>query len=115
MIAGIIRIDGAPVPVADLREVLGAPLRKVRPEDVLILVTTPGREIALWVDQVEGMISIAPEDLLQARPLIGENRVIREVASRAGDLILIHNLEEMLSAGDDAALASALAALVEQP
>lgn len=114
LVAGIIHVDGAPVPVADLREVLGAPLRKVQAKDVLILTTTPTRQIALWVDDVEGMISLARENLLQARPLLGENRVIRRVASQAGDLILIYDLEEMLSCDEDSLLADALAALAEQ-
>lgn len=114
VVAGVIRLKDRPIPVMDLRRHLGASLKKVELTDALLLVTTPIRQVALWVDQVEGLLSIAHEELVQANPLFGENRVVHEVSARKTGLILIYNLEEILSEQDETALAASLRILEEK-
>lgn len=110
VIAGVIRLDDTPVPVVDLRVALGAPVKRVEAADVLLLTSTPVRDVALWVDGVEGVSRFGRDALLQAAPLFGENRLIRNLASRKDDLILIYNLEEILVPEEEDALAEALRA-----
>lgn len=113
-IAGVIRLDRIPIPVVDMRVVLGSMLKEVETTDVLILASTPVRQVALWVDEVKGMMSFSPDDLAEAEPLLGENRLIRRISSQSDGLIFIFNLETMLTPEGEAALADALQSMKEQ-
>lgn len=113
-IAGAIRLNDGMVPVADLRGLLGLSLKKVQGDDALILLSTAVRRLAFWVDGVEGVKSFPADRLLQARPLLGDNRYISRMASGKEGVILIHDPEALLSAKEEAALAEAVKKLQEQ-
>ncbi len=55
IILGVVNLQGALVPVIDVRRRFGLPGRAVRLEDRLILAVTPRRTLALPVDSVAGV------------------------------------------------------------
>ena len=99
-VCGVINMHGAIVPVIDVRRRFKLPQRTLVPADHFIIVRTPQRTLALWVDAAHGVVE-CPDELM-----IQEEATIPGTGSPAGfcrlpdGLVLLHDLEQCLSAGD---------------
>jgi len=61
-IAGLLNLRGAVLPVVDPRPRLGAPSLPIDPDQHLVVVVA-GERYLLWVDRVEQLIALRPEQV----------------------------------------------------
>jgi purine-binding chemotaxis protein CheW len=100
-VLGVINLAGQILPVFSLRRCLGLPDRALRPADQFVIARTSRLAVAVVVDEVLGVDGIkvtqtvAVEDALPP----GEYRV-QGMVKLDGDIILIYDLEQLLSRED---------------
>lgn len=109
-VAGYLDVRGAPLPVFDLRVVLGTPAVPLRPSHHFLVCRTADRRVILWADRVLGLNG-------SLRPA-GRNVSAAERSGHVGDLarsedgiVLIQDLAPLLRPGDEEAVRAALRAL----
>ncbi|MGQ0766257.1 MAG: chemotaxis protein CheW [Gemmatimonadota bacterium] len=99
---GLTEFDGEVVPVADLRERLGASALDLTPRARLLVVSVDGSSCAVVVDQVLDVRPCTEDDIEPAprmvRGLSGE--FVKGVITRDGELVLIVDLAGLLSAAE---------------
>lgn len=104
---GLTESGGEIVPVADLRERLGASSLDITPRARLLVVSVGDSSCAVVVDQVIDVRPCDEEDIEPAprmiRGLSGE--FVRGVITRQGELVLIVDLAGLLSAAEKRELA----------
>lgn len=104
-IPGLLNVFGGVVPLIDLRQFMGYSARPLELSDRFILTKASGRDIALWVDQVEGVGTFSTETLEFPSPLIKspdrwKQKGIDRVTVQEQDVILVQNasvLAELVS------------------
>lgn len=104
MICGVIDFHGRLIPVVNMRSRLRLPPREVALTDLLVLAHGASRSVAFFIDAVVGTID-QPEDTAA----FGDGGCIAGVARLAEGIILIHDLDRLLSLDDERALDLALA------
>jgi purine-binding chemotaxis protein CheW len=110
-VLGLVNLAGQLLPVFSLRRCLGLPDRPLRPEDQFVIVRTSRFTMALVVDEVQGLSevdvtqTVAVEDALPE----GECRVDGLVKIE-GDIILIYDLDKLLTREDRECILQATAA-----
>lgn len=104
-VRGAINVHGEPVAVLDLDLRLGRPARDRGVADMLVLVRTPRRRVALPVDDVLGVVEV---DRAAVGPAASPGP-IGGVAALDDGVLLIFDVNAFLSAADDAALEAVLA------
>lgn len=107
MVLGALDTGRSIVPVYGLRRRLGLPQPPLDPVDQFLLVRTPRRTLALVVDEVLEVTSCA-QPWPDGRSLVPELEGIAGVVRLADGLLLIHDLEQLLTAPQEQALAAAL-------
>ncbi|MFH1470005.1 MAG: chemotaxis protein CheW [Pseudomonadota bacterium] len=115
VVSGIVDLGGEVLPVIDLRHRFGHPPRAPRLSDHLVVASTGRRVVALHVDEAGGVLAVP-----RASVALGDEIRLRlelvEGAVRLPDgLVLIHDLERLLSLEEDAALARAMSAAEPAP
>lgn len=108
IISGVIKVGKDIYSVADLRRRFGLPPRDVHPSDSLVLANVGGRRIAFFVQSVAGVFQASDDEIAQMQDVVSENRYIEGVVKLRDGVILIHDLERFLSAGEQEALDAAL-------
>jgi chemotaxis signal transduction protein len=103
-IAGTIDLRGMTVPVLDLRVRFGGTARSMRLSDRLIVAQAHGRALAIWVDDVEELLACAPEALTPREGLLVGDRSLTGVATTAGGLTALHDLDGFLTQCESDAL-----------
>lgn len=86
-ICGLLDVQGKLLPVVDLRKRFHLPERSISPADHFIIVCTPKRMLALWVDTVQGLMDCQDAGLAQDG-----------VARLDDGVLLLHDLERCLEA-----------------
>jgi purine-binding chemotaxis protein CheW len=109
---GALNVAGVSVPVLDVRQRFGLPARVPGPEAYLLLAQTHKRTVALPVDSVEG-IETFPESTIDPVGSVvpGLEYVQGLVRVADGELILIHDLDTLLSLEEERQLDDASAAI----
>lgn len=99
---GAIDVAGRVVPVFDLRERLALPPRAVHPDQQFLLARAGTRLVALVADEVRGVDEVAvPAPAVRVTGLQG-------VARLPDGLLLIHDLDRLLTPLEERALVDAL-------
>jgi len=96
-VRGVINVQGAIVPVVDLRCRLGLPTRPVEPDDQLIITRFAGRSMALTADTALGVCDCRQEAVTWADDILPNLPFLSCIAKLADGLILIHDLERLLT------------------
>lgn len=114
VVAGIVDVEGEVLPVFDLRHRFGLPARALDPADHLLIARTAQRRVVLIVDAAEGVqqhTADAPSGMTRfaADPAGADRGALDGVLTAEAGLILIQDLERLLSAEEDALLQDALA------
>lgn len=107
---GIVNLGGMVIPVIDLRGHFNHPPREVRLSDQLIVATTGKRTVALLVDAVAGVVEASPENYVPADEIMPRLACLEGVMKAEDRMILIQDLEHLLSFKEGAALDRALRA-----
>jgi len=101
---GIVNLGGMIVPAIDLRILFGHPPRSVLLSDHLVVASTTERVVALLVDAVEGVMEISSEDYVPAHDIVPGATSVEGVMKLPEGLVLIHDLERLLSLEEKAAV-----------
>jgi len=108
IVRGVVNLRGRPLPLIDLRARLDLPERAPRADDHVVVCTVGDRAVGIWVDQAVDIASledawlVPADELPQAGHLVGAAMV-------ADGLLLVHDVQSFLDAGEAQQLEMALA------
>jgi len=105
-VLGSINLQGRLIPVVDLRRKFRLPTRSVRAEDRFIVAGTPLRTLAFPVDAVTGVQEVTEADAGGRLPALTD--ALKGVVKMGGNLVLICDLDALLSLEEEASLNRAL-------
>ncbi len=103
-VCGVINYQGRIVPVFDLWARFGQTSRDIRATDHLVIAHTHRRTIALLVDSVAGVVSLAEVQITLASEILPNLESVTGVMKLDGNMVLVHDLERFLSIEDHEAL-----------
>ncbi|MBI5510730.1 MAG: purine-binding chemotaxis protein CheW [Deltaproteobacteria bacterium] len=110
IVLGIMDLGGVVIPVIDIRKRLNHPPRDVRLSDHLIVAMTGKRTVALLVDETKGVIETAPGSYAPADEILPRIELVEGAMKLPDGLVLIHDLERLLSLEEETAIDRALRA-----
>jgi purine-binding chemotaxis protein CheW len=111
-VRGFVDVAGNALPLYDLRQRFGLPARRLAVSDHFLVVTTGRREVVLWVDAVDGARSVTA-DAVRPAPDLGTGVAAGDVVgvlALAEGLVLIQDVERLLTAAEEAQVTAALRA-----
>jgi purine-binding chemotaxis protein CheW len=97
VIVGVIGLGGQVIPVVNLRRRFQRRDREPAVEDRLLLVHSSRRRLALWVDDVCGIVAVPRRDIIGAAKLVPGIEHVQGVVVLGDGLVLIHDLDQCLS------------------
>ena len=107
LIHGVIDYYGTLIPVVNLRKRLNLPDRPIEINDYFIVIDTPKRKLAVVIDDVEDVIVPSESDVIPSSSL-DPSLEPHSFCRIDGDLILIYDMERLLSGEDDLVIQEAL-------
>lgn len=111
IVLGIIDLGGVVIPVINLRGRFNHPPRDMLLSDHLLIAETGKRTVALLVDETQGVIEVSLESYAPAGEFMPRLELLDGAVKLEDGLILIHDLERLLSLEEDAAIDRALSAI----
>ena len=108
IVLGVIDLGGAVVPVVDIRRRFGHAPRGPRLSDHLVVATTGRRDVALLVDETNGVVDGSPERFVAAGEVLPGIPLVDGAVKLEDGLILIHDLARLLSLEEETAIGCAL-------
>jgi purine-binding chemotaxis protein CheW len=111
-IAGVIEYEGSVIPVVDMRRRMGLTAGDVTPETRLLVFVTQGGRIAAIVDAVQEVATI-PKTAITPPPAMFRGlaaEFVRGIAKVRDQLVVILDVDRVLTSGDRIALERALQA-----
>lgn len=109
VVTGILNVQGRIVPVVDLRRRLGQPQRELQLADQIVLARTARRVLAFAVDSVQGVVDHEAQSMVDTREISRGPGVVSGVIKLPDGLVLVHDLERLLSLDEERGLDLALA------
>ncbi|TFZ07715.1 chemotaxis protein CheW [Ramlibacter humi] len=106
-VLGVLDVAGQVLPVYAARERFGLPAKPLEPDDQFLLLRTPRRLLALVVDEALGVIE-CDAAVLDAAALVPGLQRPAGVARLPDGLLLVHDVELLLSPSQEEALVVAL-------
>jgi purine-binding chemotaxis protein CheW len=99
---GVVNLRGAIVPVIDLRVKFALPDPTYDSLTVVIVLRIAGRIVGAVVDGVSDVMQLAPNDVKEPPRLgsIVDSSYLAGVATAGGRMILVLDIEKLLSAGE---------------
>ena len=107
-VLGVINVQGEVIPVVDIRQCFGLPSHEINLNDQFILARTSQRRVALVVDSVSGIRAFKERELVAAEQVLPGAEFIHGVAKLDGALVLICDLDQILTFGEAQILEGAL-------
>jgi purine-binding chemotaxis protein CheW len=111
IVLGVINVQGWIVPVVNLRRRFRLPERELHLSDQLLIAHTSRRPVALVIDAVIEVITLAEQDVIAGEKILPHLEYVAGVVKGADGLILIHDLDRFLSLDEEHALHDAIDAL----
>jgi purine-binding chemotaxis protein CheW len=112
-IEGVIDYYGEIIAVINLRKRFGYPVEELKVSDRFIIAITTNRKIALLVDQVEDVIFPDSQDLFDSKDLAAGMELLTVLRDDNG-IIMIYDLENLLSHSEEIQLDKLLETNIEQ-
>jgi purine-binding chemotaxis protein CheW len=107
-VRGVINVHGEMVPVVDLRLRLALPPRNIRPDDSMVIARTARRAVAFFADTVHGVVESPEGAVAVGNEIVPGLEFVKGVMQVGDKLVLIHDLDLLLSLEEEARLAKAL-------
>jgi purine-binding chemotaxis protein CheW len=108
VVLGAIDIEGRVLPVFSLRRRFGLTERAIEPSDQFLIARTRQRTVALVIDAAQGLIGHPAADIVDAKHIEGSLEQIQGVIPLEGGMLLIQDLDKLLSPDEERALEKAL-------
>lgn len=108
VVRGVVDLHGRIVPVVDLRARLGHPPRDARLDDAMVVADTSFRTVAFLADSADGVVQAPESPVVEAREVAPGLELVRGVLRQGEELVLIHDLDRVLSIEERARLSRAL-------
>lgn len=115
IVLGVINVKGQIVPVLDIRQRLHLPRRDMDINDQFILARASSRLVALVVDSVNELLAIEERELVAADQIPYGTEYIRGVVKLENNLVLICDLDQFLSLGNEQKLEKVMTEAAEKP
>jgi purine-binding chemotaxis protein CheW len=98
-VSGVINLRGEVATIIDLRRVLGLPQAAAGQSARTLIVRSQDESIGLQVDRVADITTVEDAEILPAPPNVGrvDGRFIRGVCPRETEIMVVLDLEEVLS------------------
>lgn len=113
IVLGVIDLGGEVIPAIDIRKRFNHPPRDIRLSDQLIVATTGKRTVALLVDETKAVIEASPESYAPAGGILPGLGLVDGAIKLEDGLVLIHDLERLLSLEEESAIDQALHAAAD--
>lgn len=97
VVAGIIDVHGSIIPVIDLRYRFLLPQRAPLITDQLLIASTALRRLALCIDSVSDVMEYGDEDFNAIDTVVPGMEFLKGIVRLADGLVLIHDLDTLLS------------------
>jgi purine-binding chemotaxis protein CheW len=110
IILGIIDLGGTILPVVNIRKRFNHPPRDIRLSDQFIIADTGKRMVALLVDETTGVIEAEPGSYSSANEIVPGLGIVDGAIKLQNGIILIHDLERLLSLEEEIAIDLAIRA-----
>jgi purine-binding chemotaxis protein CheW len=108
VVLGVLNVQGSVLPVFSLRRRLALPERAVEVGDQFLIARTAHRRVALVIDAAQEVIEHPPAAIVDTKRLARGLDKIQGVIPLEGGMLLIQDLERLLSPEDAAALDEAM-------
>ena len=108
VIQGIINIQGRIIPVVNLRKRFRIADKSLSIDDHLIIGRSAKRTLAILVDTVQDIVESQQNEIVAPDEILDEMQHIKGVMKLENGMILIHDLEHVLSEEEDSHLEKAL-------
>lgn len=97
IVLGLIVLQGAIVPVVDMRRRFRLPEREAKLSDRLIVAQTARRTLAFAVDEIHGIQPCSQEEILNPSQIVPGMEYIEGVIKTQEGILIIHDLDRFLS------------------
>jgi purine-binding chemotaxis protein CheW len=104
VVEGVINVRGSVVAAFDIRARFNLPAKAVEPSDHLIIALAGRRRVAIRVDRVTDLMTLARHDVEDLTVTVPGSSLVAGVAKLLDGLLLIHDLSTFLSAAEAEAL-----------
>jgi purine-binding chemotaxis protein CheW len=104
VVEGIVNVRGSVVPVLDIRARFNLPPKVLEPSDHLVIAFARRRLVAIRVDRVTDLITLASGDVEDLTVAVAGSKWVAGVAKLPDGLLLIHDLATFLSVTEAEAL-----------
>jgi purine-binding chemotaxis protein CheW len=108
VVMGVITVEGRTIPALSLRRRFRLPERAPGLSDHFLIAHTGRRRVALWVDAVSGIVERPREQIVSADAVLPGLGQIEGVIALADGVVLIHDVNQCLSLGEEQRLTEAL-------
>ncbi|WP_432735680.1 chemotaxis protein CheW [Maridesulfovibrio sp. FT414] len=113
-VLGVVSDGGDIVPVLGLRARLGLQERNVRLSDRLLFSRCGGRRVAVLADSVGAVVEIIPEKARGMQDIWPGVLFLKSIAGLGGDVVLMQDMDAVLSSEQEFRLDEALRLMQEQ-
>ena len=114
IVLGVINVRGKVIPVVNVRRRFQLPEREISLSDQIIISHTSRRQVALIVDEVNGVIELPEHSVINAGSILPHLEYVEGVVKLRDGMILIHDLDRFLSLEEETCLSDALAGTGKQ-
>ena len=108
IVLGVINVQGRVIPVVNIRKRFRLTEREPGLSDQLIIARTPGRSVALLVDEVTGVLEYSEGEALPAEAIVRGTDYVAGVVKQSDGMVLIHDLGRFLSLDEERNLDEAM-------
>jgi purine-binding chemotaxis protein CheW len=108
IVLGVINAQGQIIPVVDIRRRFRLPARDIHLSDHLLIARTARRTVALALDAVTGIVEGSAQAVITAEEILPGLEYVEGVIKLEDGLILIHDLDTLLSLEEEQTLAATL-------
>jgi purine-binding chemotaxis protein CheW len=108
IVRGVVNWHGELIPLLELRQRFGLAARAIELSDRMVITNTATRRLALLVDSVAGVECCPAADIVAPGEVVPGLEHLRGIARLPDGVLVIHDVEALLAAPEEQALAAAL-------
>jgi purine-binding chemotaxis protein CheW len=101
VVLGVINLRGNIIPVMSMRTRFGLPEAETNLSDQIIVADTATRTVGLLVNSVSGVIERALEEVIETEKIVPGAQYVGGIAKTEDGILLIHDVDRLLSAKEE--------------